>query len=88
MTYVNAYEVTRHYGGPEEGGWWYNTGQPLASVPLNIAIDKDEEIKRLGEIFKDVSEGDIYSVLGGTAVEIYTEDHVARYWPEETPRYE
>lgn len=32
--YVNAYAVTRHYGGPEEGGWWYNAGQPLASVPI------------------------------------------------------
>lgn len=32
--YLNAYEVTRHYGGPEEGGWWYNMGTPLASIPL------------------------------------------------------
>ena len=27
LMYVNAYEVTRHYGGPEEGGWWYNRGE-------------------------------------------------------------
>lgn len=32
--YINAYAVTRHYGGPEEGGWWYNAGEPLASVPI------------------------------------------------------
>lgn len=32
--YLNVYAVTRHYGGPEEGGWWYNAGQPLASVPI------------------------------------------------------
>jgi hypothetical protein len=32
--YVNVYAVTRHYGGPQEGGWWYNVGQPLASVPV------------------------------------------------------
>ncbi len=36
LRYVNAYAVTRHYGGPEEGGWWYNRGQPLASVPVKI----------------------------------------------------
>lgn len=32
--YLNVYAVTRHYGGAEEGGWWYNTGEPLASVPI------------------------------------------------------
>lgn len=21
--YVVTYELTQHYGGPEEGGWWY-----------------------------------------------------------------
>tara|TARA_R110002020_G_scaffold215083_1_gene422209 strand:+ start:3012 stop:3404 length:393 start_codon:yes stop_codon:yes gene_type:complete len=36
LKYVNAYSVTRHYGGPEEGGWWYNRGYPLASVPVVI----------------------------------------------------
>ncbi|CAG0982501.1 hypothetical protein RHIZO_01814 [Rhizobiaceae bacterium] len=27
-TYVLAfYEIDRAYGGPEEGGWWYDTGR-------------------------------------------------------------
>lgn len=27
-TYVLAfYDIDRAYGGPEEGGWWYDTGQ-------------------------------------------------------------
>lgn len=34
LVYMNAYEVTRHYGGPEEGGWWYNFNAPLASIPI------------------------------------------------------
>ena len=24
--YVNEYETNRAYGGPEEGGWWYDYG--------------------------------------------------------------
>jgi len=28
MLYVNAYRVSRAYGGPEEGGWWYDVGEP------------------------------------------------------------
>jgi hypothetical protein len=32
--YANAYAVEREYGGAEEGGWWYNAGTPLASIPV------------------------------------------------------
>jgi hypothetical protein len=34
LLFLNVYAVSRHYGGREEGGWWYNRGEPLASVPL------------------------------------------------------
>jgi len=34
ILYVNAYSVTRHYGGSEEGGWYYNQYEPLASIPI------------------------------------------------------
>lgn len=30
MTYtVAVFEVNRAYGGPEEGGWWFDYGHPL-----------------------------------------------------------
>jgi len=39
MTYVLAiYAIDRAYGGPEEGGWWYDTGE-LVRV---IATTKSE----------------------------------------------
>jgi hypothetical protein len=34
LLYINAYGVTRCYGGAEEGGWWYNHRHPLASIPV------------------------------------------------------
>lgn len=34
--YVNAYLTNRAYGGPEEGGWWYDTGDLLATKPLTL----------------------------------------------------
>lgn len=40
ILYVNAYAVTRHYGGPEEGGWWFNSGSPLASIPVKAELRK------------------------------------------------
>jgi hypothetical protein len=34
MLYVNCYSVTRHFGGREEGGWYFNFYEPLASIPV------------------------------------------------------
>jgi hypothetical protein len=29
---VSIYMVDRAYGGPEEGGWWYNCGAPVLAL--------------------------------------------------------
>ena len=31
--FVNAYDVSSNYGGPEEGGWYYDSGEFLEGVP-------------------------------------------------------
>lgn len=64
---------------------------PLASVPVTPDMSDDQiiaERDRLKGLFEDHAEGDIYSVLGGVAVSVHNEDHVARPWPEHTPHYE
>lgn len=33
--YLNTYEVWQAYGGPEEGGWWYECGSPVQSVLIS-----------------------------------------------------
>ena len=33
--YLNTYEVHQAYGGPEEGGWWYDCGTPVQSILLS-----------------------------------------------------
>lgn len=38
VLYVNAYGVTRHFSGPEEGGSYHNSGEPLASVPVRAEV--------------------------------------------------
>ena len=32
MVYLNTYSRHLTYGGPEEGGWWYDCGTPLQSI--------------------------------------------------------
>src|SRR4029077_121519 len=34
---ISLYECTRHYGGPEEGGWWYDRHHFIAAVEPVIA---------------------------------------------------
>lgn len=32
MYYVHKYQIALQYGGPEEGGWWYEAGTPTGFV--------------------------------------------------------
>lgn len=33
---VAFYEVDREYGGPEEGGWYYDTGRFVRAIGLHL----------------------------------------------------
>lgn len=92
MIYVNCYKVSLCYGGPEEGGWWYDAGEPLASVPLDSSAT-ETEIERVRE--------DLYAKFGQPSkglgrrsasdpedIEVYVEYNFADYFPKEKPHYE
>ena len=34
--FINVHRVQRAYGGPEEGGWWYNRGTCLSSTKTSV----------------------------------------------------
>lgn len=40
--YVCAIRFAREYGGPEEGGWYFNTEDPLAALP----VTSEEAVER------------------------------------------
>lgn len=73
---VNAYELTRQYGGPEEGGWWQTVAAPvrIAAGPFFDVEDAKEVAEHL-QAFANVSEreGNMYSVLGGYQTEMRVE---------------
>lgn len=69
--YVTVYEITREYGGPEEGGWYWNRYVPVCSVPAHG--DVNDQIDRLELWFEREKHGDIYSVLGGTDIAVHAE---------------
>ena len=88
--YVNVYLADQARGGPEEGGWYYECGQPVSS----IACDDDDEVakyrvdmnawcvkqnKDRPSMHSVASEGEFVSVV---------EDEPAMAYPFERPHYE
>lgn len=82
--YVNGYLAVRNYGGPEEGGWWYNSYEPVFSylIPDPNIQDPQKMQNRFYRVYNYLSEGDIYSMRGGQLLCIYVEDHFAQFWSE------
>lgn len=94
IVYVNAYSVVRCFGGHEEGGWYYDAGTPLASVPVReedeavIELEKRRLRELLGWERPANNRLGRYSVNGGEDFEIYVEEEPAKPFPEERPHYE
>ena len=96
---VSIYMVDRQFGGHEEGGWWYETGQPLQGgwlkhmttcVKFKTAQYRCQQIQRW--LDKDYNIGprtNLDSVLcTGRYVAVIDEDQLPRPYPIERPHYE
>ena len=88
--FVNVYLVGRAYGGPEEGGWWYDYGLVEACVPVKNWAEAEEWAERLRNDVRYSNEGrrDRYSVIGDETFEVFIEDQPAENFPSERPRFE
>lgn len=48
LKYVSVVEVDKHYGGPEEGGWWFDSWvvqEVLGPLPLEEAWALADELR-------------------------------------------
>jgi hypothetical protein len=88
--YVNAYEVGQGYGGPEEGGWWVTTLEPVASIPVSSYEEACEAVDKLDQLMRDTygDEREYTSAAGGADGQVSFEPRFAYSQPEEWPRYE
>lgn len=87
--YVVVYEVDRAYGGREEGGWWYDCGEPVHQVVVvgdwADAVKVRDEL-RASEDWQDT--GDVGSVLySGGCYSVSVEDKPGEAYPQSRPRY-
>ena len=94
LSYMNGYNANRAYGGPEEGGWWYDTGEAVASIPLyepdDIIIGPDREKWKdyLDHSVGWHSQYGLGSVLGRDVFDIRLQGHFAMDYPQQTPHFE
>jgi hypothetical protein len=87
--FVNVYELDRAYGGPEEGGWWYDVRTPVHSVIAANKQDAERMVERLSEEYPAEGERSIYSVVyNGGAHDVRIENHPPVAEPQNIPHYE
>lgn len=86
--YVGVYSTGLAYGGPEEGGWWFDSGE-LEEEPEFYATYAEAKaaIQQLETQY--VSEGNYTSVRPGQNYRFaLSEDPLPQVFPEERPFYE
>jgi hypothetical protein len=93
-SYVVAfYEVDRAFGGPEEGGWWYDCGQLVRVFATTKSENKAFEIaRRANDLLNTLQRNkrDTGSVLyrGGRHSAFVYENTAPQCFPETRPHYE
>lgn len=83
----NAYSENKLYGGPEEGGWYYDAGLPIASIP-SLPDEAESWIEYLAQVAGWASKYPVSSVLGHDNYEARIEPWFAEEYPSRKPRYE
>lgn len=84
--YVNIYSVDRFFGGPEEGGWWYDAGEPVGSIPCRSQAEADEV--KAAMLVRFPRSDNRFQSTGGSDYVVTIEDEFAAMWPTEKPHYE
>lgn len=84
--YVNVYEIDRGYGGPEEGGWWYDSGTPVAAVPFDTLREAEDFAEVMRARFPHNHSSSSVAYRGGD-FGVRIERRFAAPYPEHTPRY-
>ncbi len=90
---VAFYEIDRSFGGPEEGGWWYDCGElrrvlkvvPSADRAYALAARANQLMDRLQRHKRDIGS---VAYAGGRYAACVFEETAPRTFPETRPHYE
>jgi hypothetical protein len=86
-TTLTIHETTLNYGGPEEGGWWYQAGYPVLT---RCIFSKKQAVQIFVELFEEYEVAD-QPDLGLTSThsnyEVNFSNDYAKVYPESKPHY-
>ena len=90
---VCLFLVDRAYGGSEEGGWYYDTGEPVLTEHLKVFNDYDAALtyrNSLRPVETEMNEGrySVNSVLSQGEYRFEICDGMPMSYPQERPYYE
>lgn len=85
--YVNKYEIGRAYGGPEEGGWWFDYG---IFEGCEAMFTTYEEAREWADalLLAEGPQPSLSSVSTDYVVAFFVEEESGADWPERKPQYE
>ena len=86
-TVITIHETTLNYGGPEEGGWWYQAGYPVLS---HCIFSKKQAIQAFIQYFEEYEIEGQPSLGDSTTYsnyELMFSNRYASVYPETKPYY-
>ena len=89
--HVNEYHEKQGYGGPEEGGWYFNAGIYIRCLGAYATKQEaDERALMLQDYIDELNSGapPLTSVLSAGLRRIFVEPHAGRDYPSCRPHYE
>lgn len=92
LVHLTMYRVSRCYGGPEEGGWYYDHWERVPYATLIVDEDDEPRVERARKLLMQrygwKNAHSRSSVLGGDDCEIIMENSLGEYASKERPHYE
>lgn len=85
-TTITLHECSMRYGGPEEGGWWFEQGWPIRTVCVFSKKQAIREAIKL-EAYAREELGERKDNLGWNVWSVSFSDGYAKAYPEERPYY-
>lgn len=89
--HVNEYHEKQVYGGPEEGGWYFQAGLFIRCLGIHWTLQAaQEQAAALQEYLGKVNEGarELSSVISTGRRRIVVEPHPGEDYPSQRPQYE
>ena len=85
VVFVNVYAIDRRYGGPEEGGWWYDAGEPVGSVACVNRTEAGAVMVQLQQQYPKTKKR--YSMGGVDDWDVLVEEQPPKAFPAVRPHY-